>query len=218
MSKIGFVIPCYKEAEAIAKTIPNILFYFKDAEIIVVADDLVTAQAAKKAGAFTLYFNMRMGFSRSLLIGMSQAHFLGCNMIVTADVDHPFYQIKDFIKKLEDNDVVVGHESGTWKRSRVWSNALIRKLILNDVSNPTCGFVLWKSDNLSNFLGTCLARMRCQYDMVHPELLYYAKKNGAKITECPFTEVQKDRHYAVKRYFVWLLSFLDLVVRKYIGE
>jgi hypothetical protein len=115
---------------------------------------------------------------------------------------------------MNDHDVVVGFEGGTWKKSRIWSNQLTRKLIIDDVRNPTCGFVVFNQLTLRLIPWDKLVSY---YDMIHPELLYYAKRSGAKITDCDFTEVPKIRFYSKQRYIYWALSFIRVILRKHLG-
>jgi hypothetical protein len=211
---IGFVIPVYKDVEVLKKTIPEINRLYPNSKIIVVADDIESMIVAKDLGAFVPYHAKRMGFSKSLCEGMCLAWFtFQCDPVIICDGDHPISAVADFLNSFSFNtcDVAVGYERGVWKKSRVWSNMLVNKLLVSGVANPTCGFVAFKSSVLSKLPWD---KMGSEYDMIHPELLYYAKKNGAVLGSTMFAEVPKIRYYAPQRYISWLASFIRMVVIK----
>jgi hypothetical protein len=212
---IGFVLPIYKDTRNL-EAIRKLKGAYPDSKIIVIADDAECMNAAKSLGAFVPYHNKKIGFGKSLCEGTCLAWFtFDCDIVVQADGDHPVEAIKNFIAKLDDADVVVGKEKGTWKRSRVWSNWLIKRFILDDVSNPTCGFVVWRSSVLREIPWD---RIKSNWDVIHMELLYWAKKSGARITECEFEEVPKERYYAFKRYIRWAYEFSRLLWTKTLGS
>ncbi|MEM2970801.1 MAG: glycosyltransferase [Candidatus Bathyarchaeia archaeon] len=215
MTKIGFVLPVYREKpQNIERAILLIKKHFEDALIIVVADDVESGETAKKLDAVVPYHPKKLGFGKSLCEGLCLAWFTyDCDVVVTVDVDHPFEAAARFIEKLDKCDVIVGRELGGWKRSRVWSNQLVRKFLFNDVSNPTCGFTAWKSSVLRRLPW---GKIKSTWDAVHIELLFWAKDLGAKICEEPFEEVKKERRYVFSRYVNWLFSFLRLLRLKYI--
>jgi hypothetical protein len=212
---IGFVLPFYKDTKNLV-AVTKLKDTYPDSKVIVIADDAECMSVAKSLGAFVPYHSKKIGFGKSLCEGTCLAWFtFDCNIVVQADGDHPVEAIKNFIAKLNDADVVVGKEKGTWKRSRVWSNWLVRRFILDDVSNPTCGFVVWKSNILKEIPWE---RIKSNWDVIHTELLYWAKKGGARITECEFEEVLKERRYVLKRYIRWAYEFSRLLWTKTLGS
>ena len=214
MTKIGFVIPIYKEPQHIERAIPLIKKCFENSVIIVVADDIESGEIAKKLGAIVPYHPKKIGFGKSLCEGLCLAWFTyNCDIVVTADVDHPLEAVARFIKKLDRYDVVVGRELGEWKQSRKWSNGLVKTFLFNDISNPTCGFSVWKSNILKMLPWE---KIKSNWDAIHIELLFWAKGLGAKITEDEFEEVNKERRYVFRRYVNWFFSFLRLLRLKYI--
>ena len=214
MTKIGFVIPIYKEPQHIERAIPLIKKCFENSVIIVVADDIESGEIAKKLGAIVPYHPKKIGFGKSLCEGLCLAWFTyNCDIVVTADVDHPLEAVARFIKKLDRYDVVVGRELGEWKQSRKWSNELVKTFLFNDISNPTCGFSVWKSNILKMLPWE---KIKSNWDAIHIELLFWAKGLGAKITEDEFEEVNKERRYVFRRYVNWFFSFLRLLRLKYI--
>lgn len=215
MNRVGFVLPVYKEEEQIKSGIYSIRQHFDNPVIIVVADDEKSAVTAKELDVIVPYHSKKIDFGRSLCEGLCLAWFtFDCDKVVTADGDHPFDAVENFVRELDNADVIVGKEKGIWKRSRKMSNWLVRKLFLDDVSNPTCGFVVWKGDILKKIPWS---KIRSNWDFVHVELLYWAKKMGAKISECEFEEVQKERRYTFSRYVRWAYDCSRLLWSKVFG-
>jgi hypothetical protein len=214
MQKIAFVMPVYKEnPSALQDAFVTIRGFYPEALIIVVADDKESAVVARDDGAVVPFHSTKIGFGKSLIEGLGLAWFTyNCDLVATIDIDHPISALKDFIAKINEGyDICVGHERGAWKKSRIWSNQIVRKLLLDDVYNPTCGYTLWTKEALSK---VPWENITANWDMVHPELLYWAKHSGSKLTDCEFDEVQKVRYYAKKRYFSWAGSLISLWFRK----
>ena len=212
--KMGFVLPIYKDLYLL-DAIPNIRKLYPEAQLIIVADDDKTMFASRQLGVFTPFHAKRIGFGKSLCEGVCLAWFtFKCDVVVMADLDHPFEAVKDFLSKIDEGyDVVVGKEKGVWKKSRIWANDLVQKYILNDVTHPTCGFQAWQGSLLEKIPWQ---NVKSKWDMIHPELLFWAKTEGARITECEFEEVQKPRIYVFRRYISWAISFARLFRLKYI--
>jgi hypothetical protein len=207
--KLGIVLPAYKNPKELEDGIFEIIKYYPEAKIIAVCDDQETMDMAKLCGVFTPYHPIKLGYAKSLCEGLCLAWYtFSCDVIVAADPDHPFSELHKFLEKLKDHDVVVGFEGGNWKMSRILSNKLVQKYLCNKVRNPTNGFVVFNKLTLSLIPWDKLVSY---YDMIHPELLYYAEKSGAKITDCEFTEVPKVRFYSTQRYIYWAISFIRVV-------
>ncbi len=211
--KTGFVIPVYKEAK-IGQTVSELYRKYKDSVVIVIADDMISAENARKENAIVPLHTKKLGYGKSLIEGIHLALFtFGCDTVVTMDVDHPIKAIDDLLQELQRNDVCVGHEQGGWTFSRKFSNRLVRFFLFNDVYNPTCGFVAWKSASLKKIPWK---HVKSRWDAIHIELLYWAWKRGADIGEIEFEEVKKKRSYGTSRHLSWLVSFLRLMRLKYI--
>jgi len=210
---IGFVIPAYKEPN-IGETVSKLYAEFPDCFVIVVADDWITAERAKRATAFVPFHTKKLGFGKSLVEGLCMAWYtFECDVVVTMDVDHPVEDAKKLIAKLKNSDVCVGYERGSWKLSRKLANGLVRFLLFKDIHHPTCGFVAWKGDILREIPWK---HVKSSWDAIHPELLFWAWKRGAKLSEEQFSWVSKERKYSLKRHLSWFISFLRLLRLKYL--
>jgi hypothetical protein len=220
--KIGFVLPIYKEFDTVQKAQSRIDLLKKaypNAVIIVVADDKLSMINSHIAGAFVPYHAKKTGFGKSLCEGICLAWFtFDCHYVVLADWDHPLEAIENFLDKMNHNGtigVLVGKEKGEWKKSRQWSNMLVQKLLFKDVTNPTCGFQVWRNSVLQQIPWD---KITSNWDAVHIELLFWAKHNGAHIQENSFEEVQKARIYIFKRYISWAATFAHLLRLKYLAR
>jgi len=211
--QIGFVIPVYKESR-IGKTVESLQKKYKGSVVIVVADDQMSAEKARRAGAITIFHHKKQGFGRSLIEGLNLAWFTyDCDIVVTMDVDHPIEGIPKLIKNLRGKDVCVGFEQGGWIFSRKIANGLAKTFLVGDVHHPTCGFVAWKKEMLKEIPWK---HVKSKWDAIHIELLFWAWKRGAKFGEAEFREVKKKRKYGLIRHLSWLVSFLRLCRLKYL--
>ena len=218
MVKIGFVIPCYKE-KTIGTTISNIKKIYRDASIVVVADDEKTAKDSISYGAFVPFHQKRLGYGCSLTEGMRIAYFsFNCDLIVTMDCDHPISIVHGIVQKMlsshEVVDVVVGHETGEWKVGKRIGNQLVRIIVgvSDKLENPTCGLVVWKKRILEKMPWNVI---KCKWDAVHYELLFFANRNKAIFDEYSFPDHGGKRRYGIRRWLDWFVTLLRISRLRY---
>lgn len=216
--KLGIVIPTLNESQQIQTLIPKIGKKYKNT-IVFVIDDLSideTAQIAKELGAIVPFHKKKLGYGKSLVEGLCLAWYtFNCDYVMEMDADHPLNEVKKFLDMEKPRRfVVVGKEKDKWKLARKVANGLTRYLLgIKDVSHPTCGFVLWSKDILKHIPWK---RVKSNGDAIHVELLFWAKRIGANISEVEFSGHAGERRYGLFRVLGWLRSFMRLLRLKYL--
>jgi glycosyltransferase involved in cell wall biosynthesis len=158
-SGISIIIPAYNEAENIGNVIKTIMERHPGAEIVVINDGSTdnTANEAKKAGAIVYNHPYNIGNGAAIKTGIR--HAAGDILILMdGDGQHDPADIKEFLKYMEDYDMVVGarrsdqHASwgraiGNWFYNRLAS--YVAKFTIQDL---TSGFRAIKADIAVSFL------------------------------------------------------------------
>lgn len=213
---LGVVIPAYRE-NAIADTVKALQKGWRDIAVIVVADDRLTADAARSVGAMVVWHPRKRGYGKSLIEGLELAWFtFDCDLVVEMDVDHPVDAALGMARKLQRSkfDLAVGVDnSQSWKLARKGANALAKKLLGLEVTHPTCGLVAFKQETLMNLP---LHRAKCNGDGVHIELLHLADRLHMGVMDYPFEGHGGERWYGLRRMWSWWWCFMRVIRWKYL--
>jgi len=158
-SNISIIIPAYNEAQNIGNVIKSITERYPGVEIIVINDGSTdnTADEAKNAGAIVFNHPYNIGNGAAIKTGIRNA---SGRILVFMDGDgqHDPEDIKEFLKYMEDYDMVVGaRRSGqhaTWSRAiGNWFYNLLASYVANfPIQDLTSGFRAIKSDIAVSFL------------------------------------------------------------------
>jgi len=215
MSKIGIAIPTLSEEEAMKRCM---VYLYEHAFNVVVSDDLSedeTVLVVKHYGGFVPWHERRLGLGKSWKEALNIAWFsFDCDVVIAMDADHNYEIIPQMLKGLTSVDVVVGHELGDWKLPRKVTKVLTNILLGLKLTHPTCGFIAWRAKVLKNMPWK---HIKSNGDMFHVEMLYWAQRMGASITEQAFVPFKNVEHkYTIKRYFWWLWDFFRLCRTKYL--
>ncbi len=196
------VIPTYNEKENISRLIPEVLAQDPHLEVLVVDDnspdgtgDLVESffhgdsrvhllRRAGKMGLGTAYLSgFRFALARPEIEGVFE---------MDADFSHQPHYLPDFLKALEDADVVLGSRyitgggvAGWGLRRRVlsrWGSIFARVMLGLPVSDCTGGFRCYRREVLA---ALDLDRITSQGFGFQVEMLYECRKRRFRIKEIP---------------------------------
>ena len=201
--RLSVVVPSFNEEQRLPRTIEAIERYLEAKHIsyeLILVDDgssdgtrTIMDRAAERSRFVRLEANPRnQGKGRAIATGVAAAR--GLEILVTdADLSTPIEQLEKLQAAL-DNGAGVAIGSRSVKGSRVevpqpiyrqlmgkTFNLIVQALLLPGIWDTQCGFKLFRADIAHPaFVG--LTSERFGYD---PEVLYRAKKQGAKIVEVP---------------------------------
>lgn len=205
--KLIVVIPTYNEAENIEPMTQALLdLEIRELEILVVDDAspdgtgaIADELAVKHPGRFHIMHRTGpRGLGLAYIDGFNWALQQGADYIVQMDCDfsHSPKYIPQFLKHIEDYDVVVGSryvkggktdESwgfGRWFLSW-WANSVYTRLILGcRVKDATAGFKCWRKETLEG-IGITEKNIRSRGYIFQVEMAYITEKLGYRVLEIP---------------------------------
>jgi dolichol-phosphate mannosyltransferase len=192
--KISIILSTYNEAYFIEKTLNAIFDNLKEVEVIIV-DDSSTDDTCKKIKNFNdprikLFVRKRRGLASAFLLGLinSKGEIIGW---FDSNMPELFSKAPQMLSELEQNELVILSRyvpGGKDERShlRVLSSKilnLICKIILgNGIKDYTSSIFLMKREKLELAVPICYG-----HGEFFIEFLFKLKKNGAKISELPYT-------------------------------
>jgi len=203
--RLTVVIPTYNEADNIAAMTDALLdLGLADLDILFVDDespdgtgriaDELTVQCRGRVNV--LHRKDQRGLGRAYIDGFNWALDHGADYVVQMDCDfsHSPRYIPEFLKYIEEYDVVVGSryvqggrtdESWGWGRWFLswWANSIYTRLILGcKVKDATAGFKCWRRGTLE---GIDLSRIRSQGYVFQVEMAYVTERLGYRVLEIP---------------------------------
>lgn len=158
-SDISIIIPVYNEAQNIGNLIKNIIERYPRVEIIVINDGSTddTANEAKKAGAFVYNHPYNIGNGAAIKTGIRHASG-DILILMDGDGQHDPEDIKEFLRYMEDYDMVVGarrsDQHASWGRAigNWFYNRLASYVAKFPIQDLTSGFRAIKADLAGSFL------------------------------------------------------------------
>jgi dolichol-phosphate mannosyltransferase len=110
-----------------------------------------------------------------------------------ADFSHSPHYLPEFIRRLQDYDVVIGSRyvpqgqlDENWGKGRVflsaWANLYARTILRIRVHDATAGFKAWRADTLA---GIGLDRIRSNGYIFQVEMAYVTQRLGYRALELP---------------------------------
>jgi dolichyl-phosphate beta-glucosyltransferase len=201
--RLSVVIPSFNEEQRLPRTIEAIERYLEAKHVpyeLILVDDgsadgtrLIMDKAAERKPSVKVVANPRnQGKGRALATGVAVAK--GSEILVTdADLSTPIEELEKLQAALDQGaDVAIGSRSVKGSRVEVPQpiyrqlmgkvfNLIVQGLLLPGIWDTQCGFKLFRAD-VAHAAFAGLRSERFGYD---PEVLYRAKKQGAKIAEVP---------------------------------
>lgn len=198
--ELAIVIPTYNEADNIELLVGGILAIKDNAELIIVDDNSPdgTGEIADRLSKIypqihVIHRNGARGRGLAGIEGFKYALKLDMPYIMEMDADfsHDQKYIPDFLKAIENYDVVIGSRyvgGGNDKRGfrrRIVSKlagAYIRKALETRIKDPTSGYRCFKRNVLEKMNFESLVS---DGPSIVEEILYHCIKNKFKIAEIP---------------------------------
>lgn len=205
--KVAVILPTYNEKENIKRLVPRLDAVFKDnritGEVIIVDDNSPdgTGEAAealaKKYKVRVVHRNEKLGIGSAYVAGMSVTD---ADVLFTMDADlsHDPEALPTFLPKLKDHDIVIGARYTKGGRMNVsWyrrmlskgANLLVQNILGIPVPDVTSGYRAYNRKILKTLRRHTISSKGYVF---LTEILFYALKDGAKVTEVPiiFTDRQ----------------------------
>lgn len=223
---ITVVIPTYNERENIIELIQEILKLPLDIKVLVVDDNSPdnTGKVVKDAfeGNQRVSVHIRTGKrGRGIagIYGFKTALNTDAEIIGEMDADfshHPSF-IPSMVEKLNSCDVVIGSryiKGGKDKERGIlrkiiskFSHIYIRTILGIKLKDPTSGFRFFRRETLKKIVD----KLSAEDPFIITEVLFYLKKEGAKICEVPIKFYQRKAGKSKLKFSV-LLKYLFRVL------
>lgn len=216
MSGLAVVIPTLNDAENLERLLSKLEIIAPFSKIFVIDDDSIdnSANIAKKYNAIVPYTFKFRGLGQSYAEGIAMAVYEhNCEIIFIMDADHTPEFMPAILKKLyeEDLDMVIGFEKDNRTTASLGAGFIAKSVLgLNDFEQPTCGYMCFTSELIQK-IG--LKKLKSFKDFYHVELLYFAKKVGAKIGQLEF-KGHKHGSSSLSRIFFWLSDLVGMKIRE----
>jgi dolichol-phosphate mannosyltransferase len=229
------IVPTYNECDNISTLLDRLLALPYALEVLVVDDnspdgtgDIVAARAAADPRIHLLRRAGKLGLGSAYVAGFRYALANGAQYVFEMDADfsHDPVSIGDFLKAIEDHDVVLGSRylDGVtvvhWPLSRLIlsysANVYTRVITGLPVRDATGGFKCFRRRALE---AVNLDQVKSDGYAFQIEMSYKCWRKGFKIVEIPITFV--DRRAGVSKmnqkivweaaWMVWRLRIMDLL-------
>ncbi len=221
MPKSLIIIPTYNEAENISKLIPDIIKYAKNGIDILVVDDnspdgtadVIRNFQKENQNIFILHRLKKAGLGTAYVAGFEFALKNGYDYIFEMDADysHDPREIKNFLKRIEKCDLVIGSRYYQGVRVLNWP---LRRLILSVFANlytkiitgmpiydATGGYKCFKRKVLESI---DLSKIKSNGYAFQIEMNFKAYKKNFEMCEMPITFIDRVKgHSKMNRKIVW---------------
>ena len=184
--KVLVIIPAYNEAENIVKTVTEVKT-LTDYDYVVIDDCSKddTYKICLENNFNVIHLPINYGLASGVQIGMKYALENGYDAAIQFDGDgqHDASYIKDMVKELEDNDIIIGSRFVTEKKpisARMLGSRLLTFLIKlvtgKTIKDPTSGMRMMNRSVMQEFANNM------NYPP-EPDTLVYMLKKGKKVKE-----------------------------------
>ena len=205
--RILVILPTYNEAENVLSLVEQILAHGENIEVLVVDDNSPdgTGEIVARAGEGNPHLHLlrrpgKLGLGGAYLTGFQFAIDYGYDLIFTMDCDHshnPQY-LPDFIRAMQDNDMVIGSRYipgggiENWPRHRQilssFANFYARTLLRLHVRDCTSGYRCYRRVVLES---VDLFSIRSSGYSFLEEFVWRVQRAGFSIGEVPILFVQR---------------------------
>ena len=225
--KVLIIIPTYNERDNITQIVPAVLAQDPSLEVLVVDDGspdgtgkVVDAMAAADSRIHALHRKSKLGLGTAYLAGFkwALARDYAYVMEMDADFSHPVERIPDFLRTIQNADVVLGSRylNGevnvvNWPMSRLFlsysANIYARGITGLPVFDATGGFKLFRRKVLESIN---LDDVKSNGYAFQIEMSFRAWKKGFRIIEVPIVFVDRTKGSSkmskkIVREAVWMV-------------
>ncbi len=235
--KVLVVVPTYNEAENVPRLIPAILGQAPNVEVLIVDDNspdgtgaMVNEMLKTDSRVHLLQRSGKMGLGTAYVAGFKYALQHEYDLVIEMDADfsHSPKEIPNFLKKIEEADLVLGSRYVGGVRILNWpiqrlmlsysANVYTRMITGLPLSDATGGFKCFRRKVLESI---DLDRIKSNGYAFQIEMSYKAWKKGFRLAEVPI--VFLDRRSGVSKmsrkiiyeaaFMLWKLRFGSLFNR-----
>jgi dolichol-phosphate mannosyltransferase len=221
------IIPTYNECDNIERLIPTILSLEPEFHITIVDDnspdgtgEIADRLADQYATVHAIHRPSKQGLGTAYVEGFKYALNAGADYVFEMDADfsHDPSRLPDFLKYIEDYDLVMGSRYLNGVRVEGWR---FRRLLLSKFANIYTSYIMVLP--IWDFTGgfRCYRREVLEsidLDSIHSdgyafqiEMLYYTYKHGFHIKEIPFLFRERVHGSSkISRHVVWEAFWLVL--------
>lgn len=224
-------VPTYNEAENLPKIVPAILAQDPRIEVLVIDDGspdgtgkLADAMAAAEPRIHVLHRSAKEGLGKAYLAGFKWALAQDYAYIFEMDADfsHDPKYLKDFLKAIEDQDLVLGSRYKTgvnvvnWPMSRLllsfFANKYVYWVTWMPLTDATGGFKCFRRKVLE---AIPLDQVRSNGYAFQIEMSFRAWRKGYRLREIPIVfvdriEGQSKMNKRIVREAVWMVPWLRI--------
>lgn len=196
MKAAYIIIPAYNESKTIADVVQHAKKYSKN--IIVVDDGSKdrTSEIAEKEKVIVLRHIINLGKGAALKTGCEYAIKKGAKMLILLDGDgqHSPSNIPEFVKKLEEYDIVFGmrrlnRKMPLLRRVGNWGiNRIIRFLFKVKIEDAMCGYRAFRSEVYEKI------KWKSSGYEVEAEMLANAGKHHLRAVQLPVETIYADAY------------------------
>ncbi len=225
------IIPTYNEAQNLPQIVPAILRQDPRLEVLVVDDnspdgtgDLADRMAATRPRVHVLHRPAKEGLGRAYIAGFRWALARGYDAVFEMDADfsHDPSFLSEFMRAIEDHDLVVGSRYATgvnvinWPISRLLlslgANLYARLVTGLPLTDLTSGFKCFRRQVLE---AIDLDKVRSNGYAFQIEMNFRAWRKGFRITEIPIifhdrVEGHSKMNRRIVREAIWMVWWLRL--------
>ena len=203
MNKIWVVIPAHNEEKHIEKVVKKTKKFAKNILVVDDGSKDKTAIIAERSGAFVLWHIVNLGKGAALKTGCEYAIKKGAEKIVVLDADgqHDPKEIPEFVKALDNADIVFGYRRLNRKMPFIlrygnWFIFFMTKLLFGlKIVDTQCGYraftsnaynkIKWDAQDYSmeSEMVANVGKANLRYSQIPIETIYSDKYKGTTVID-----------------------------------
>jgi len=196
LNKVWVVIPAHNEDSHIEEVIKNTKKFAKNILVVDDGSKDKTSAIAERSGAFVLRHIVNLGKGAALKTGCEYAIKKGAEKIIVLDADgqHDPKEIPEFVKALDNADIIFGYRRLNRKMPFVlrygnWFIFFMTKLLFGlKIIDTQCGYRAFKSDTYNKI------KWDAQDYSMESEMIAKTGKAHLKYSQIPIETIYSDKY------------------------